>query len=363
MKYRVLIGGDLHKRMVDITTIKGYVKAFYKVQADIMNAIKKLGVTHFISLGDWFDGGYGSDTAAALSHTDIDREMYSILDGNFYGLIGNHIKIRMDSNPELFLIQPHPYYVSRHPVVRDYQIIRTPRDLVLNGVQFCFMHWDKDAENAAAYKANIDHSCKYHIGLYHTEYIIPAHIMAGMNMYAGMSDNTAIGNALDDIELAIVGHVHKPFGEFRIEKVSGGSTTMIIPGSLTNVDCGMNARHDYVDMPLIDIDDNGSVTRTSYRVHLHTDEVEFVPKHLTDGQKKSLKSLRGNTKETLYEELEGTTFVGEFSGFLTLGQFMRQQGYTKTDKTLIRTCIQSPDDINTLIQLYKEGNQCNLESP
>lgn len=362
MKYRVLIGGDLHKRMVDITTIHGYVKAFCRVQVDIMNAIKELGVTHFISLGDWFDGGYGSDTAAALSHTDIDREMYTMLNGNFYGLIGNHIKIRMDSNPELFLIQPHPVYVSRHNVARDYQIIRTPNDLILNGVQFCFMHWNKDAESAYEYKALINKDCKYHIGLYHTEYIIPAHILAGVNMYNGMSDNSKIAAALDDIELAIVGHVHKPFGEFRIEKKSGGSTTMIIPGSLTNVDCGVNSRHDFVDMPLIDIDEDGSITRSSYRVQLHTDEIQFVPKVKSEASMNKLKSLRGNTKETLYEELENTTFVGESGGFQTLNMFMRQQGYTATDKALIRSTINSPDDVGVLIQLYKEETQCNLEN-
>lgn len=356
MNYRLMFGGDLHKKMIDITTIHGYTKGFELVQLDIMKAIKDLEVTHFMSLGDWFDSGYGSDTAAALAHTDIDREMYNLLNGNFYGLIGNHIKIRMDSNPELFLIQPHPYYISRHRVNRDYQIIRTPKELVLNGVQICFMHWNKDAESAYEYKAMIRPECKYHIGLYHTENIIPAHILTSINMYASMNDNSKIGAALEGIDLAIVGHVHKPIGAFNISKVSGGTTKMIVPGSLTNTDAGESARHDYIDMPIVDISENGEVSVSYHRQSLHTDVLTFSPKKISVSSRDKLKSLRGNTKETLYEELESTTFVGESKGFQTLGMFMRQNGYTPADRALVRNTLHSPDDIDILMQIYKEGN-------
>lgn len=361
MKYRVLIGGDLHKRMNDLTTIQGYTKGFQMVQSDIMAAISDLGVTHFISLGDWFDSGYGSDTAAALAHTDIDREMYSLLKGNFYGLIGNHIRIRMDSNPELFLIQPHPYYFSRHKVKRDFQIIQTPKELVLNGVQFCFMHWNKDAESAFEYKAMIRKDCHYHIGLYHTEYIIPSHMLASINMHAAVNDNSNIGAALEDIDLAIVGHVHKPIGMFKINKVSGQSTTMIVPGSLTNTDAGLISRHDFIDMPLIDIEEDGRVTLNFHRQSLHTDQLTFFQRKISESTRDKLKSIHGNTKETLYEELEATTFVGESNGFQTLSMFMRQNGYTPSDRSLVRNAIQSPDDIDILMQIYKEGNSSGIE--
>ena len=353
MRYRILCGGDLHKRMSDITTIHGYTKAFQMVQSDIMNAITDLGVTHFFSLGDWFDSGYGSDTAAALAHTDIDREMYKLLKGNFYGLIGNHIRIRMDSNPELFLIQPHPYYVSRHEVKRDFQIIQTPKELVLNGVQICFMHWNKDAESAFEYKAMIRPECKYHIGLYHTEYIIPSHMLSAVNMHTNVS-NTQIAAALENIDLAIVGHVHKPIGTFKISKSDGTTTTMIVPGSLTNTDAGLNARHDKVDMPLIDIDEDGSVSLSYYTQSLHTEVLTFYQRKLSESSRDKLKSLQGNAKEALYEELESSSFIGDSSGFQTLNMFMRQQNYTTADRAMIRNTINSPDDIDILVKLYKE---------
>ena len=54
-------------------------------------------------------------------------------------------------------------------------------------------------------------------------------------------------------------------------------------------------------------------------------------------------------------ELESITFVGESTAFQTLSMFMRQNGYTPTDKSLVRNAIQSPEDIDFLITIYKEG--------
>lgn len=358
MKYKILVGGDLHKRMKDLTTIRGYVNGCRKVQLDIIKTLKEGGFTHFISLADWFDKGYGSDVAAALAHTDIDRELMEAVNGNFYGLIGNHIKIRMDSNPELFLIQPHPYYRSRHSVTRPEQIIKTPKDLILNGVQIHFMHWFKEAESALDYKALIDERCHYHIGLYHTEYIIPSSQMVSAGMNMEVSDNSKISAALDKIDLAIVGHVHKPLGTFVINKNDGTTTTMIVPGSLTNTDAGMISRHDYVDMPVIEIDENGIVTLSYHRQTLYTDELIFMRKNITDDTREKLKSLRGNTKETLYGELEQTTFIGESSGFISLNSFMKQQGYTAGDRSLIKTVIHNPDNLDELLSIYKEDSTC-----
>lgn len=357
MHYRILIGNDLHKRMKDLTTIRGYIEGCRLVETDIISACKELGCTHFFSLGDWFDKGYGSDVAAALTHTDIDRDLYDAVNGNLYGVIGNHIKIRMDSNPELFLIQPHPVYRSRHPVNRKEQILKTPKDLILNGVQIHFMHWNKDAEDAYDYKAMINPDCHYHIGLYHTEYIIPSSMLMGVGM-TEHHDNTKISNALEHIDLAIVGHIHKPLGSFVINKNDGTTTTMIVPGSLTNTDAGEISRHEYVDMPLIDIDENGKVTLSYHRQSLHTEVLTFMKKNISEDTREKLKSLRGNTKETLYGELEQTSFIGESSGFISLNSFMKQQGYTAGDKSLIRTVINDPDNLDELLRIYKEDSVC-----
>lgn len=355
MVYRFLVGGDLHKRMKDITTIRGYAAVTLKVEMQIIKALKELECTHFFSLGDWFDGGYGSDVSAALAHTDIDRELASVVNGNFYGLIGNHIRINMDSNPELHLIQPHPVYTSRHSLARKEQVIRTPDSLMLNGVQISFVHHNKFAESAFDYKPLIDKSAKYHIALFHTDMIVPTTYLYRMGIKGIINDNSKISDALNGIDLAIVGHIHKPIGRFVINRTDGTSVTMVIPGSLTNTDAGLISRHDYIDMPLITIEENGSVKYEEYRMNLLTNELSFQKKEFSDSQKEKLQSLRGNNKTTLYDDLEQQSLVGgKFDAYMSLNSFLKGQGYTEADKKLIKSVMHSPEDVDALVSIFKE---------
>ncbi len=351
-KYRVMFAGDLHKRMKDITTIQGYCEACTKVQIELMRAIRKLGVTHFVSLGDWFDGGYGSDVSAALTHADIDRLMADRLEGNFYGVIGNHIRNRMDSNPELFLIQPHKVFVTRHPVSRREQIIKTPDRIVLNDVEIILMHWNADADGAMDYAVNVDKEMKHHIAIFHTEQVIPGSLLSGLNMGYDVDDDTTISEALSGVDIAIVGHIHKKIGAHQIVGRNGNSTLMIIPGSLTNVDAGEKNRHDCVDIPVIDINEDSSYTLHYYKQSLHLEMLRFMKKtELDEETKKKLKSLHGNNKNALYDDLQASSFVGDSAEFLTLNRFMVQNGYRDEDKKMVRSVMKNPEDIQTLIAL------------
>jgi hypothetical protein len=348
--------------MKDITTIRGYCEACHDVQVDIMNTIKNEGITHFISLGDWFDGGYGSDVAAALCHADIDREMAELLKGNFYGVIGNHIRINMDSNPELFLIQPHPYYTSRHNVQRTEQIIKTPDRIVLNGAEIILMHWNPVADCAKDYTTHIDSECQHHIALYHTEHVIPASLLHDMNMAYEISDDSAIADALSGVEIAIVGHIHKRIGTHVIKSRTGNDTLMIVPGSLTNTDAGERARHDYIDMPLIDIYEDGSIKLSYIRQTLHHEKITFYQKKSNDDTiKDKLKSLRGNSTEKLYEDFEAAAFIGESNTFLSLNRFITNMGYTRNDRVMINSILKNPEDIDTLrILTYEDKGELTL---
>lgn len=356
MIYKIMIGCDLHKRMKDISTIKGYCNACKLTQLDIMKTIKEKEITHFFSAGDWFHGGYGSDVAAALCHTDIDREMSELLNGNFYGVIGNHIRIQMDSNPELFLIQPHPVYKSRHSVNRTEQIIKTPDRVVLNNVEIMLKHWNPMADSVMDYKCEPDPDCKHHIAIFHTEKIIPHQLLSGLNMGHILYDESSVSKALNGVDIAIVGHIHKPIGSHVIRNANGKDTLMIIPGSLTNTDAGSKSRHEYVDLPVITIYEDGEYKLEYHRQYLHLDKVTFYVK-TDDDESKRLKSLRGNSKENLYEELQSTAFIGDNQQFLTLNRFMESKGYTKADKMLIRSVIRNPADIDTLISIKNQESE------
>lgn len=362
MVYKILFAGDLHKRMKDITTIRGYAAVTLKIQNKIISLLRELECTHFISLGDWFDGGYGSDVSAALAHTDIDRELAAAVNGNFYGLIGNHIRINMDSNPELHLIQPHQYYTSRHSIARKEQVIKTPESLMLNSVQISFMHHNKFAESAWDYRPTLNLDAKYHIALFHTEFVVPTVQLHKMKITNIVNENSKIAAALDGVDLAIVGHLHKPLGTFSINKTSGETTTMIVPGSLTNTDAGMISRHNSIDMPLITIGEEGEVTIAYQHLDLMTNELSFQKKEFSEAGKQKLQSLRGNNKSTLYEELEQQSFVGNnFDAFMTLNSFMQSQGYTSADRQMIKTVLHSPEDIAGLVKIHKQETQSVID--
>ena len=350
--YKHLYGGDLHKRMKDKTTIRGYSQNTLLVQKDIMDILKREEYTDFFSLGDWFDNGYGSDVAAALSHTDIDVQMHNLLKGRFYHCIGNHLRIKLDSNPELFLIQPHKYFTSRHPAQRDYQVLKTPDVIMYGNVQVSLMHYNKNAESAADYKPQRLPETKFHIAVFHTETVIPQAKLAGLNMH-NVSENSNIYTALDGVDIAIVGHIHKPLGTFAINKADGTSTTMIVPGSLTNTESTGASMHNTVNLPSIIIDGD-EVTLKYELVDLHLNRLMFLKKELNDENAGKFKSLRGNMKSTLYEDVESVTFGGQGNAYQSLNQFMLNQGYTDLDKRLIKAVIHEPENIDALITMFMD---------
>jgi DNA repair exonuclease SbcCD nuclease subunit len=218
------------------------------------------------------------------------------------------------------------------------------------------------AEDASAYATRRRPDANYHIALYHSEMVIPTVHLHRMGMKTIVNENTNIFKALNGVDLAIVGHVHKPIGTFRIDKSDGTTTTMIVPGSLTNTDAGLTSRHNTCDLPIIEIDEDGSVKISYHTLDLRTNELTFLRKELNDDRKQKLKSLRGNNKESLDEDLESTSFVGaEAEGFITLNAFIKQQGYTPTDKNLIKMVIGEPENIDKMIQIYRAEVTAEME--
>lgn len=359
MKAKLLYLTDLHKRMKDITTIKGYVNAVNKVEKDIYNFVANNGITHVLIGGDWYDRGYGTDIASALAHTEGDRALYDLLKGNLYSVIGNHIRINMDSNPELFLIQPHKVFTTRIKVPRDYQIFRTPDKLIIGTVQISFNHHNHYAKDASAYRTIRDEGITYHIGLFHDEKVIPTSMLVGAGISAIVTENNKITQALEDVDLAIVGHIHKPIGEFPIQLENGKQCTMIVPGSLTNTDAGDISRHDTFKAPIIEIGDNSEVSLSYREFDLYTETLTFIKKNREVKEEERLKTTRGNVVHNLYEDnVEITSLLGNSSElFMSLNSFMESQGYTNLDKTLIQTIMRDPANIKSLVKIWEEEKE------
>lgn len=350
MKAKILFAGDLHKKMKDISTIRGYVKVANEIEQDLINILKTEGFTHFISLGDWYDRGYGGDVSSALAHTELDRELANAVNGNFYGVIGNHVKLQLDSNPELFLIQPHDSLKTRNAVPRDYQIIRTPRRVDIGKCSIYLQHWDPTIDSVVGYKPLLNPDANYHIGIFHCQEIIPTNYLHSVGIVDGT--NHGIAETLEGINLAIVGHIHKDIGKFLIRKPDGTNTTMIVPGSLSNTDAGLISRHLSIKMPVVIIEDDDTVTVTDRPLDLRTDELTFYDKKFNTSEE--VGTLRGNAKDNLYDVTDSITQIdqSQISMSMSLNGFMKAKNYTDGDKRIVKTILSTPEDTGKLINIF-----------
>lgn len=357
MSKRLMFAGCLHKRHKDITTIEGYTECTRAVQNSLMEEIEKNNIDIFVSMGDWYDKGYGTEIMSSLADTEIDRKMAEQLKGEFYGVIGNHIRLNLDTNPELFLIQPHEKFKTRRKVNRKEQIIRTPDKLIINGVQISFMHYNQYAHNALDYKPKREDGVKYHIALFHTPLVIPSSELYKLNMQYDASSNSSIQQCMEGVDLAIVGDIHKPLGQFDVTHPDGKITTMIVPGSLTNTNAGMGSRHNNISIPIVEISDSGTVKLEYLFFDLHTNMLLFKMKDESSKDNK-LKTLRGNNVRDLYESSNDGNIVEALHDdmvSMSLNLFMRRQGYTKSDVDIVNSIINDPQNIDAVLKSYTEG--------
>lgn len=350
MKHKIAFAGDLHKRPKDISTIKGYVKCCDAVQDSIIKTIIQEEITHFVSLGDWYDKGYVDDISSALADTSREEYMSKVLNGNFYGVIGNHIRLRLDSNPELMLIQPHPTLKSRKQVKRDEPIIKTPNHIRIGDVQISLVHHIYNSESIEDYSVHRLPGVKYHIACVHDPRFIPNHKLSLTNVPTTQSLDSQIARVLKDVDLCICGDIHMPLGMFDLSP----TTKMIVPGSLTNTNAGLKGRHSSIKMPIITIDDETNQVSFNYlEFDLHLNMLTFDEK----GQEKvaeKLKTIRGNNLEKLYGDkpLEGIISSGISS--MSLGSFLKEQQYTENDKQLIRLTLKDPSNLLNLVKTHYE---------
>lgn len=356
MRARVLIGGDLHKRPKDISTMSGYVDACKKVQDDLLQSIRTHNVTHFISLGDWYDKGYMGDVPAALADVEIDMAMADELNGNFYGLIGNHIKLQLDSNPELHLIQPHPVYTSRK-MYRQEQIIRTPNELFLDGLQISFMHYINEA-SIDCYNPVRRSDAKLHVALFHTPLIIPPSKLSVNKFLKGYISPQKIEEKLRGVDFAIVGDIHDPIPPFEINHPDGSKTIMVVPGSLTNT--SSHKVHPMISAPMITVEDNYSITISYLPIDLHTNMITINKDSvITEEDHSKLKTFRGKSSKIMATTEQGEVEIAR-SSIGSLSSFLLENGYgTKKDMDLILSVTANPKDVLRLVEIFVKEEDSN----
>jgi hypothetical protein len=353
MIWKIAVAGDLHKRVKDISTIKGYVNCCDYTLESLIKMIKEEQLNAFISLGDWYDKGYVDDVAAAIADVSREHYIHELLNGNFYGVIGNHIRLRLDSNPELMLMQPHPTLKSRKEVRREHQIIKTPNQIRVGNIQISLVHNLQQANKLEDYIIRRLPDVKYHIACVHDPRFVPLSKLALTNTYAHNTLDSEIVRTLSEVDLCICGDIHMPLGLFDISP----KTKMIVPGSLTNTNASLKTRHSSIKIPILTIDDKTDEFSLNFKdFDLNLNMLTFDEKaeeKIID----KIKTLRGNSLDKLYnEENTGSIMSTGISSF-NFREFLDEQDYTPNDRKLIKSVMKIPEDIMSLIKIHYEDLQ------
>lgn len=247
---RVLLLYDRHKREDDFKTIKGYIDVQTKQTDDILDYIKEAGITHVIELGDLYDRGYHK---VGAQHADTMDEIAisDAVNGNYYGLIGNHLFLERDSNPEFYLIQPNNYAHLQPATKKKFRkpVIKVQDKLVIGNTQFSFFHYDKENKH---YIKSVDAGVKYHIGLYHDDDVVPNSVRAACNIPTQIS-SSYLNSIYSNITIGFCAHVHIPIGKVYIQLADGKKVPLFIQGSMLPTSSKESEIFQSINLPVLDI--------------------------------------------------------------------------------------------------------------
>lgn len=351
---KFIFAGDLHKKIIDPTTIIGYRECCYVTQKSFMQLVKESGCTGIVLLGDWYDRGFHTDNASSIPEYDMDIEMAKLVNNKLYTVVGNHIRLGLDSNPELFLIQPHPFYKTRDRIYRDYQIFKTPEVIRSGDVQISLLHFNHERKTLNGYKPIKQPWAKYHIAVFHTPWIIPNQQLLKFGLSVNTFTNESIGNCLEGVDLAICGDIHDPIGKFVVNH-QHGSTIMVVPGSLSNTTSDPNHRHSSVYLPMITINDDSSVSLEFKLFDLNINLLTFKDIEKKKKEEQKLEGIRKKRKVGSVESGEvRSVFDMNAPDAYSLSGLIHRMNYTTADINMIKAILSNPMDVTTVVKLYHE---------
>jgi len=345
MLARILCIPDLHKRYIDSANIKGQVMAIKHVQQDLINLNTSYEFTHNILLGDWYHKGYHS-VGHAWSDIQDDRKLSESVNGNVYLTIGNHAYLERDNNPEMYVIQPndliHPSFDIATP---DKPIFNVVPQLQIGNVQIDFFHFSKINKD---YIAPRNPGVTYRIGIYHDDCVVPGWVREKEGYLSGSVSQVYLNKIYEDIDLAIIGHIHTEIGVVKVELNNGRTVPLIIPGSLGITSSAENQRHAYVKLPVLEIEDDSTVSFKQIKQSTHLECMTFIVK-----QKPIVSQSTDDIKDTE---------VFTQKNLLNVSEFMRSKGYDETSLKLVHMVSNTAVSLNDLIEFIQKEQQNGLAS-
>ena len=314
MQARILFLTDLHKRDTDFTTIIGYTKAIDAVQEDVLATIKRVGITHVVIGGDWYDKGYRSINRV-FNDSNYDRLLHDAVNGNVYLCRGNHLFLERDSNPEMYLIQPCEDMPPVHPIkTPEEPLFKSPRVLQIGPLQISLFHFNK-TDKSYVQKRNPDTT--YHIGVFHDDCVLPTSVRQASGDH-GVSTIGSLSQYYENIDLAICNHIHMAVGITHIN-IGDRSVPAFIPGSLCITKNQTSELHSTVKLPVVTLEDDNTVKVQTVNQSLHTELLRlYDKKETTKGNgAAALATVKSDDITTLFTPKEN----------VTLKQLLIRKGY------------------------------------
>lgn len=342
---RVLITTDKHVRDTDFKNIKGYRKALRQNIRDQREYCLQNGVTHVIDTGDIADRGFKEISQAYSWEVEFRKwrehcELYSV--------IGNHLYLEMDSNPELYWIQPSPYIKPKDKeyVPPDEPLFITTDKLILGTFMFSFHHYSKTNKN---YFVDRPPGITHHHAVYHDDTIIPSNIQKDYHITRNISSEY-LQSVYANVDSATVGHIHKNYGLVMMY-VNGREVPLDIPGSNCITNVGSKDMHNEVALPQYDIYDDGTFEKSYVTFSLHLEMMRFyhpkkhdIPKEII-GVDSELTDQNNTAVDTARELLIKTTAFK-----LTPETFLSNLGYKSKGIELYQIASRNELTVATAIQ-------------
>lgn len=285
---RVLPITDRHIYEKDLKTVGNYVKVQHKITKDIVEFIRNDKYKNVaVHLGDVAHQGYRSFVSG---YRDIMAEMRiaKAVHGDNYIVVGNHMYIMRDSNPEFLMMQPTPKFTTKHEMYLepDDSILKLHDGIIIGDTQFSFIHYELRDKN---YKRIREPGIKTHIAFFHDDNIIPSSIKAGHGMTT-VNSSEYIADVLEDIDIAVVPHWHTKVGLVYVH-VGNKTVPMYIPGALCHTSVAMSERHKNVELPTFIVSNEGvKIELVTFSTYLN--ELKFYESNDSDIEKRKRKAAR-----------------------------------------------------------------------
>lgn len=337
MLARILFISDLHKRYKDSESIRGQIEASECVQNDIIAFNKEHGVTHNIIMGDWYDRGFHG-LGQAYGAMEMDRRLSASVNGNVYLCIGNHFYLERDENPEMYIIQPNTLYKPMYNIpLPETPIFRCVPQLRIGGVQIDFFHFNKLNKQYVAYR---EPDTTFHIGVYHDDACVPSWVRE----QEGYSTKTAQGylnEIYGNIDLALHGHIHTAIGMTNVAIQNGRKIPLCIPGALGIVQNKESVKHPSVQLPVVDIHEDGTVTMKLAKFSTHIEMMKFASK---------------KPKKELPKDIDPMSLCSKLTSpaFSSLDTYLTSKGYNHTALRLVDAAVAETLTLYSAVQICSE---------